>query len=86
MPGVHLRFHGTDLFCPDCGRWLVHLNGDGTFNLAARATAKAYGGVSPEDVEVGYAEHTIIEAVCLRRSCRVKRRIKEAVSRWPRSR
>jgi hypothetical protein len=66
---------GVDRYCPSCRRKLVSFNPDGTFDLAglasirgsAQQTLDEYGDVEePQDM-------VITEAVCFRRTCRLKR-------------
>lgn len=67
---------GTDLYCPDCGRRLVHVHGDGTYDLAFNSTARLTG-------TVGDDEPPLLEgAECL--DC-VGARRRESIGGWERA-
>jgi len=58
------RARGANRYCPDCGRWLVRIHDDGSFDLAAEASMDCdrtsfIGSVPPDEV-------LIIGATCLR--------------------
>lgn len=48
---------GPDRHCPDCGRLLIQVNGDGTFNLAENAGARGQMDESDEGI-------LLVEGVC----------------------
>jgi hypothetical protein len=52
-----VSLYGVNRWCPDCGRWLVLVNGDGTADIAAEAELTASGTESAA---------TVTDAVCLR--------------------
>ena len=64
---TRMRFRGPDRFCPSCGRWLVKVKEDGTFDIAAMAGLTAEGEMT---LEVGQKppdtmEALVVEATCL---------------------
>lgn len=69
MSAVEVAFQGPDLFCPECGRQLFGVRGDGSFDLAERAAIKSKLRV---DALSGSADALVLEARCLRWRCRFK--------------
>lgn len=55
---------GPDRFCEECGRLLVHVNEDGTFDLAPGASVA---------LAVEGADAIAADATCHRRRCRLRR-------------
>ena len=76
MDGVEqLPVIGADLYCEFCHRQLVSFNADGSFDLAGQAVIR--GSASQTIGEYGEIEDpqemVITEAMCFRRSCRLRR-------------
>jgi hypothetical protein len=72
------RIHvvGPDLFCPDCGRWLVRIHEDGTHDLAGNSSVSLALNVSePEWRDDGLVSY-VDRASCLKRLCRLRRWLK----------
>lgn len=65
MAEFQLRATGPDRYCPDCGRWLVKVKEDGTFDLAGESEIQQQATVHLDEIE-GEIDALIIEAVCLR--------------------
>lgn len=84
---IHTPVIGVPMSCPDCLRVLVTFNGDGTANLAGKTVVHTmaqeyldeYGRVCPP------SEAVVMEAICLRRSCKRKRFIRNVHNRVRRS-
>lgn len=69
---------GTNLFCPDCSRPLVTFGEDGCVAIHGKAAVRGYmGGEIAEDGSFELPDEAVfVEAVCLRRNCRVKRAVR----------
>lgn len=66
---------GADLYCPDCRRLLISFNGDGTMNVAGMTTFRTVAEITIDEFgnEVFPEDCVVSEAICLKRSCRLKR-------------
>ena len=76
MDGVEsLPVIGAPLFCPTCRRQLISFHADGSFHVAALAVIK--GSAEQTINEYGEVEEpqemVVTDAMCFRRSCRLKR-------------
>ena len=65
MAEFQLRATGPDRYCPDCGRWLVKVKDDGTFDLAGESEIQQQAVVRFNE-ELTEVDALVIEAVCLR--------------------
>jgi RNA polymerase subunit RPABC4/transcription elongation factor Spt4 len=61
MSPIPIKFYGLKRYCPDCGRWLLVVNGNGTLDIAAQST-----GDAEVVIEEGRGEGLVLEATCLR--------------------
>lgn len=71
-----LHMTGPDFYCPDCGRVLVSVHENGTFDLAGKSSCSTHLKVDfdrPELTEDGDLVAYITEATCLYRRCRLRR-------------
>jgi len=73
-----LEMIGAPLFCPECGRVLITFNGDGTLNVAGMTTFRTVAEVTTDEYgdEVFPKDCVVSEATCLKRICRVKRKLR----------
>lgn len=78
-----MRLHviGPDLFCPDCGRWLVRVHEDGTFDLTGHSSVTLHAEVELSTLEQTddgkfVVETTALEAECNALLCRGRRWLK----------
>ena len=72
---IRLHFTGPDRSCDTCGRWLVRIHEDGTYDHAGRSGIEVSGGYGADSewTEDGSLVVYITDAICLRRACRLRR-------------
>lgn len=67
IPRLPMLFTGPDRYCPECGRLLVKIHQDGTFDLSGQAGVQATGELVIENgvPTTSGLEALVIEATCL---------------------
>lgn len=69
-----LLYEGPDFYCPDCRRLLVHVREDGRFDIAAKSELVSEAHI---DLEAGLATALVVEAICGRHRCRLRRFLRD---------
>ena len=64
-----VTFRGPDRFCPDCGRLLVKIHENGTFDLMGNAGMMARGELNTEEESFQEALSRGVEAVVMEATC-----------------
>ena len=79
---VSIRLQGPNVFCPDCGRWLVQIHDDGSWDCAPGTSisvaTEAFDEIESDDEQI--VDGFIQEATCLEDSCRVRSMIAHAIT------